>query len=94
MRRLDWHSAIAFTDVVRFVAIFPLDREALLARSHASEDGVILSGATAFAARWRAIPLLKPLRRVARNRMLLATLESLYLRFLQVRSQLQRTLRR
>jgi len=94
MRRLDWRGAIAFTDVARPDAVCPLDREALLARFHASEDGVILSGAAAFAAMWRAIPLLKPLGWAARNPVVLAALERLYLRFLRVRPKLQRALRR
>ena len=94
MRRLDWHGAIAFTDVALPDSVCPLDRAALLARFHASEDGVILSGAAAFAAMWRAIPLLKPLGWVARNPAILAVLERLYLRFLRVRPQLQRALRR
>ena len=50
MRRLDWHGAIAFTDVALPDSVCPLDRAALLARFHASEDGVILSGAAAFGA--------------------------------------------
>jgi len=94
MRRLDWHRAIAFTDVARSDAICPTDRGAFLARFHASEDGVILSGAAAFAAMWRVIPLLKPLGWAARNRVVLAALERLYLRFLRFRPKLQRALRR
>ena len=39
----------------------PLAHEDLLARFHAREDGRLLSGAAAFAAMWRAIPLLRPL---------------------------------
>lgn len=94
MRRLDWHNAILFTDAARPDAMCPLDQEALLTRFHASEDGVILSGAAAFAAMWRVIPLLKPLGWAARNRLVLAMLERLYLRFLRFRPQLQRALRR
>ncbi len=94
MRRLDWRGAITFTDVAQPDSVCPLDREALLARFHASEDGLILSGAAAFAAMWRAIPLLKPLGWAARNRVVLAALEALYLRFLRIRPQLQRALRR
>lgn len=94
MRRLDWHGVIAFTDVAQPDAVCPIDRQALLARFHASEDGVILSGAAAFAAMWRAIPLLKPLGWAARNRVVLAALEGLYLRFLRVRPQLQRAMQR
>ena len=55
---------------------------------------MLLSGAAAFAAMWRAIPLLKPLGWAARNRLVLAALESLYLRFLRVRPYLQQALRR
>lgn len=94
MRRLDWHGAIAFTDVAQPNAMCPLDREALLAWFHASEDGVILSGAAAFAAMWRVITLLKPLGWAARNRVVLAALEKLYLRFLRVRPLMQRAMRR
>ena len=94
MRRLDWRGAITFTDVAPPDAVCPLDRAALLARLHACEDGVMLSGAAAFAAMWRAIPVLRPLGRAARNRWVLAALEALYLRFLRVRPRLQRALRR
>lgn len=94
MRRLDWYGAITFTDATQPDATCPLDRAALLARFHARENGVILSGAAAFAAMWRAIPLLKPLGWVARNPVVLAVLERLYLRFLQVRPRLLRALRR
>jgi predicted DCC family thiol-disulfide oxidoreductase YuxK len=94
MRRLDWRGAITFIDVAQPDAACPLDRAALLARFHASEDGVILSGAAAFAAMWRAIPLLKPLGWAARNRVVLAALEALYMRFLRVRPRLQRAMRR
>lgn len=50
MRRLDWRGAIEFHDVSPPDAACPLDRQELLARFHASENGVILSGAAAFAA--------------------------------------------
>ena len=65
-----------------------------LARFHAREDGVMLSGAAAFAAMWRAIPILALLGRLARSRIVLATLEWLYLAFLKVRPRLQRALER
>lgn len=94
MRRLDRRGAIEFIDAARPDAACPLDRDALLARFHAREDGVILSGAAAFAAMWRAIPLLRPLGLTARNRLVLAALEALYRRFLAVRPRLQRLLRR
>ena len=94
MRRLDRRRAIDFRDVSPANAICPLDRRELLARFHASEDGVMLSGAAAFAAMWRAIPLLKPLGWAARNRVVLRLLERLYIRFLRIRPRLQRALLR
>lgn len=66
----------------------------MLARFHASENGQMLSGAAAFAAMWRAIPLLRPLGLLARNASVLAALEWLYLRFLVVRPGLQKMLAR
>jgi hypothetical protein len=54
----------------------------------------MLSGAAAFAAMWRAIPLLRPLGLAARNRAVLGLLERLYLAFLRVRPALTRVLRR
>lgn len=93
MRRLDWKGAIVFIDAARPDAVCPLDRKELLARFHASEDGIMLSGAAAFAAMWRAIPLLKPLGCAARSPVILAALEALYRRFLRVRPKLQQALR-
>ena len=90
MRRLDRGRAIRFVDVASGEDTCPIDRAALLARFHASEDGRMLSGAAAFAAMWRAIPLLRPLGLLARNRMVLAGLERAYLRFLKVRPALRR----
>ena len=94
MRRLDRRGAIVFTDVATGQGCCPIDRADLLARFHAREDGRMVSGAEAFAAMWRAIPVLAPLGRLARNRWVLAVLETLYLGFLRVRPQLQRALRR
>ena len=94
MRRLDWRGAIVFADVAPLDAVCPIDRETLLARFHACENGVMLSGAAAFAAMWRAIPLLKPMGWAARNPFVLALLERAYLRFLRIRPKLQRALRR
>lgn len=93
MRRLDRHGALDLIDVADNdgAGACPIDRAALLARFHAREgDGPLLSGAAAFAAMWRAIPLLRPLGLLARNRLVLALLERLYLRFLRVRPMLQR----
>lgn len=90
MRRLDRRGAIRFIDATRAEAACPVDRAELLARFHAEEDGEILSGAAAFAAMWRAIPLLRPIGLAARRPWVLALLERAYLGFLQVRPGLQR----
>lgn len=66
----------------------------MLARFHAEEDGRMLSGAAAFAAMWRAIPMLRPLGLAARNRVFLSALEAVYLRFLRIRPTLQRAARK
>ena len=89
MRRLDRRGAIDFVDVTQAQAC-PVDPAAMLARFHASEDGRLLSGAAAFAAMWRAIPLLRPLGLAARTPWVLAALERLYLVFLRFRPRLQR----
>lgn len=100
MRRLDRRNAIAFVDVSQEAAApdggaaCPIDRSTLLARFHALEDGKVVSGAAAFAAMWRAIPLLRPLGLAARNGLVLAGLERLYGLFLRVRPRLQRAARR
>lgn len=94
MRRLDQAGAITFVDAARGDAACPLDRAELLARFHAREDGRIVSGAAAFAAMWRAIPLLRPLGLAARSPLVLAALERLYRAFLRVRPRLSRALRR
>lgn len=90
MRRLDRRGAIDFIDVTKEGSICPIDRQTLLARLHASEDGILLSGAAAFAAMWRAIPLLRPLGLLARSSAMLAIMEFMYLRFLKLRPRLQR----
>ena len=96
MRRLDRGRAIAFVDVApgTLPADCPVDRAALLARFHAMEGGQIVSGAAAFAAMWRAIPLLRPIGLAARNPLVLAALEVAYRVFLRLRPFLQRTVRR
>ena len=91
MRRLDRRGRITFVDVAEGAdPSCPIDRATLLARFHAEENGVIHSGAAAFAAMWRAIPLLRPLGLAARSRIVLRVLEAAYLRFLKVRPSLQR----
>ena len=94
MRRLDRARAVDFIDVASADATCPLDRADLLARFHAEENGQLLSGAAAFAAMWRAIPRLRPLGLLARNRVVLAALERLYRLFLRGRPRLQRWMRR
>jgi predicted DCC family thiol-disulfide oxidoreductase YuxK len=94
MRRLDRSGAIVFTDVAAGTGGCPLDRAELLARLHAREDGVMLSGAAAFAAMWRAVPLLRPLGRAARNPAVLRVLERLYVAFLRLRPALTGRFRR
>ncbi len=93
MRRLDRRGAIRFVDASDLDGTCPIDRRAMLSRFHAREDGRLLSGAAAFAAMWRAIPLLRPLGIAARNRHVLALLERAYLLFLRVRPRLQAMLR-
>ena len=94
MRRLDRARAIHFVDVDAGDAACPIDRAALLARFHARENGRMLSGAAAFAAMWRAIPILRPLGLAARNRVVLGWLERSYLQFLKVRPRLSGMMRR
>ena len=88
MRRLDRAKAIAFVDVTNTQSVCPINRAEMLARFHAEEDGQLLSGGAAFAAMWRAIPVLRPLGLAARNGAILAVLEWLYLRFLRVRPRM------
>jgi len=94
MRRLDRGRAITFVDANDPTIGCPADRHSLLARFHAQEDGRMLSGAAAFAAMWRAIPLLRPLGIAARHGLVLAGLERLYRLFLHVRPTLQALVRR
>jgi len=91
MRRLDRRRSIEFVDVSSDrPTVCPVDRTTLLARFHASEDGRMLSGAAAFAAMWRAIPLLRPLGLAARWPLVLSGLEAAYGFFLRLRPSLQR----
>ena len=91
MRRLDKRGAITFLDVAEGAdPSCPIDRATLLARFHAEENGAVLSGAAAFAAMWRAIPLLRPLGLAARSPLILKVLEAAYVQFLKVRPRLQR----
>jgi len=90
-KRLDRRGVIHFEDVDRDDAACPLDRAELLSRFHAQERGhPVVSGAAAFAAMWRAIPLLRPLGEIARLPPVLWALEFAYRRFLVIRPRLQR----
>lgn len=91
MRRLDARGAIDFVDVSQGAdPSCPVDQADLLARFHAEENGRVVSGAAAFAAMWRAIPVLRPLGLIARNRFVLSLLERAYIHFLKVRPRLQK----
>jgi predicted DCC family thiol-disulfide oxidoreductase YuxK len=94
MRRLDMRGSIHFVDASAEAIGCPADRAALLARFHAEEDGRMLSGAAAFAAMWRAIPLLRPLGVAARSPRILAGLDAAYRVFLWARPALQMLARR
>lgn len=90
MRKLDTARAISFIDATSQTSLCPLNPAELLQRFHAEENGKLLSGAAAFAAMWRAIPVLRPLGLAARNGMVLALLEKLYTVFLRHRPKFQR----
>lgn len=92
MRRLDRAGRITFVDVAQPDAACPLDRGELLARFHALENGRLRSGAAAFAAMWRAIPLLRPFGEAARLPLMERLLDWGYVRFLRIRPRLQRWL--
>ncbi len=89
MRRLDWSARISFVDLIDDATHCPVDRRVMLTRLHASENGNMVSGAAAFAAMWRVIPVLRPLGLLARNRFVLQGLEWLYLLFLRARPRIQ-----
>ncbi|WP_375403437.1 DUF393 domain-containing protein [uncultured Sphingomonas sp.] len=93
MRRLDRGERIEWVDVADGNSVCPIDRAELLARFHACEGGTMRSGAAAFAAMWRAIPVMRPLGLIARVPGVLRVLEAAYLRFLRVRPRLQRWMR-
>ena len=95
MRRLDTRGAIHFVDAIQSEAeACPIDRRELLARFHAQENDALVSGAAAFAAMWRAIPILRPIGLLARSPTVLRSLETVYLGFLHIRPALQRFIRR
>jgi predicted DCC family thiol-disulfide oxidoreductase YuxK len=86
MRRLDTRGRIAFVDITGPETVCPIDRRGMLERFRAREgDGTLLSGAAAFAAMWRAIPVLRPLGLAARRGFVLRGIERAYLVFLRLR---------
>ena len=92
MRRLDWFKRVDFIDIYTTQSC-PLEPKLLLQRFHAQEiDGPIISGAAAFAALWRQLPLLRAIGELARIPTVLKLLESAYIKFLAYRPILQRLL--
>ena len=90
MKRLDRRGAIDFVDLYG-ARDCPVDFAELLRRFHAREHGQpVVSGAAAFAAMWRAIPVLRPLGLLAKFPPVLWLLEGAYRLFLLVRPRLQR----
>lgn len=93
MRRLDRRQAIDFVSIQGSTGC-PISTDELMKRFHAQERGEpVVSGAAAFAAMWRAIPVLRPLGLLARLRPVLWILERMYRGFLLVRPWLQRRVR-
>ncbi len=89
MQRLDRNQRIDFI-AIQYHSDCPIEPERLLDRLHAQEpQGRILSGAAAFAAMWRNIPLLRPLGLAANWPPLLRLLERVYVTFLKLRPRLQ-----
>lgn len=94
MRRLDRRQAVEFVSIQGGTGC-PIGTDELMKRFHARERGQpIVSGAAAFAAMWRAIPVLRPLGLLARFRPVLWVLERMYRGFLVVRPWLQRQVKR
>ncbi len=90
MKRLDRRRAIDFVDLYD-ARDCPVDPDELLRRFHARESGKpVVSGAAAFAAMWRAIPVLRPLGVLAKFPPVLWMLEGAYRVFLVLRPRLQR----
>ena len=94
MRKLDRRQAIDFVSIQAGTGC-PISSADLMKRFHAQERGEpVVSGAAAFAAMWRAIPVLRPIGLLARFRPILWILERMYRGFLVIRPWLQRRVRR
>ncbi len=95
MSRLDKARRIDFVDVSTGAPeACPISQADLLARFHAQPaGGEIVSGAAAFAAMWRVIPVLKPLGLAARWPPVLHMFEAAYRIWLRLRPSLQGILR-
>lgn len=94
MKRLDRRSRIEFLDISGdTTAACPVDRKTMLERFHVMDNGQLRSGAAAFAAMWRQIPLLWPLGQFARIPPVTWLLERSYRGFLALRPKLQALLR-
>ncbi|WP_198133323.1 DCC1-like thiol-disulfide oxidoreductase family protein [Novosphingobium nitrogenifigens] len=93
MRSWDRTGRIDFVDLTDPAQACPRDRYLMLTRLHARENGILLDGAAAFAAMWRAIPRLRWLGLAARRRPVLWGLECLYRVFLRFRPTLQMLMR-
>lgn len=90
MKKLDSRCAIDFVDL-HAARDCPVNADELLQRFHAREQGgPVVSGAAAFAAMWRAIPVLRPLGLIAQFPPVLWALEGAYRVFLLLRPGLQR----
>jgi predicted DCC family thiol-disulfide oxidoreductase YuxK len=93
MRRLDRRQAVDFVSIQSATGC-PISTDELMERFHARERGKpVVSGAAAFAAMWRAIPLLRPFGLLARFPPALWILEHMYRGFLVIRPWLQRRVR-
>jgi predicted DCC family thiol-disulfide oxidoreductase YuxK len=89
LQKMDAAKKIEFTDLHDILGC-PVEPEALPQRLHAQNpEGKVISGAEAFAAIWREIPLLRPIGLAASRAPILWLFESAYLAFLKIRPQLQ-----
>lgn len=93
LQRLDRRGAIRFVEACDPMTVCPLERAEVLSRYHAEEEGTLLSGAAAFAAMWRAIPVLRPFGLLAGWQPATPLFDVAYRGFLRIRPRLQRLFR-